>query len=48
MLLDQLLVHGVGIPGGDDLIPVVAQRKRQQLGDLRRVVDQQDASRQKI
>ena len=44
-LIDDPLAHGVCVAGGDDVEPVVAQREGQELCDLRRVVDEQNASR---
>src|SRR5882762_8300973 len=42
-LLNDELINGGGIAGGENVVAAVAQRKRQQLGDFRRVVDEQDA-----
>src|ERR1019366_1178636 len=42
-LLQEQLVDSKGIAGGEDIVAAVAQRKRQQLGDFRRVVNEQDA-----
>ena len=43
-LIDDQLVDRVGKAAGDDLVPAIAQRKREQLGDLGGVVDQKDPS----
>ena len=42
-LVDDQLTDRVSVAGGDDLVSAVAQREGQQLRDLRRVVDEQDA-----
>src|SRR5271166_3745688 len=42
-VLQNQLVDGRGISRCEDLVAEVTQRKRQQLGNLRRVVDEQDA-----
>src|SRR6266481_9852116 len=42
LLNDQLIDSG-GIAGGENVVAAVAQRKRQQFGDFRRIVDEQDA-----
>src|SRR5208337_5181519 len=42
-VLQNQLVDGRGISRSEDLVAEVTQRKRQELGNLRRVVDQQDA-----
>ena len=44
-LVDDPLADRDGVAGGDDVVPAVAQREGQQLGDLGRVVDEQNASR---
>ena len=44
-LIDDPLADRDGVAGGDDVVPVVAQREGQQFGDLGRVVDEQNASR---
>ena len=43
-LLQNQFVDGSGISGCEDFVAAVTQRKRQQLGNLRRVVDEQDAA----
>ena len=43
-LLQNQFVDGSGISRCQDLVAAVTQRKRQQLGNLRRVVDEQDAA----
>ena len=42
LLLDQF-IHGRGKTRGENIEAVIAQCKRQQLGDFRRVVNKQDA-----
>jgi hypothetical protein len=42
MLIDEL-IHGVAVSRGKYFVAVIAQRERQQLSDLRRVVNEQDA-----
>ncbi len=44
MMLLNALVNRSVIPFRKNLVATVAQGKRQQLGDLRRVVDEQDAA----
>src|ERR1019366_6547818 len=41
-LLDKSLADRDGVAGGDDFVPVVAEREGQQFGDLGRVVDEQN------
>src|SRR4029077_16287009 len=43
LLLQDELVDGVSKAGRKDCVSAVTQRKRQKLGDLRRVVNEQDA-----
>ena len=43
--VDDPLADRVGVAAGDDVVAAVAERKGQQLRDLRRVVDEQNASR---
>src|ERR1039458_2179670 len=43
-LLENQLVDGDGVSRCKDLVAAVTQRKCQQLGNLRRVVDEQDAA----
>src|SRR3981189_581145 len=42
-LLNDELINGGGIAGGENVVAAVAKRKRQQLGDFRCVVDEQEA-----
>ena len=46
-LLRNQLVDCGRESGREDLVPVVTQRERQKLGNLRRVVDKQDAAQNK-
>ena len=43
VLLRDQFIHGRGKTRGENIEAVIAQRKRQQLGDFRRVVNEQDA-----
>src|SRR5262245_51555951 len=40
--IGETLVDGGGEAGGDHAVAAVAQRERQQLGDLRSVIDEED------
>jgi hypothetical protein len=42
-LLHKQIVDVSGVPGGENVVAAIAQCKRQQFGDFRRVVDKQDA-----
>jgi hypothetical protein len=42
VVFDCKFVHPAGVSLGEYLVAEIAQRKREQLGNLRRVVDQQD------
>jgi hypothetical protein len=44
LVLDNQFVYGDGVPRREDLVTEIPQGKGQKLGNLRRVVDEQDAA----